>query len=245
MLKVFSCPTGTWREANAVTADRHVREQSAVDSPIQQFAQLLPPFFLWIRGQTLKRLEHQVPVFFHAIIQRPDIEKKRTTAWKFENSIQNGPGRRNVAIGKIFLERGPRYRFRDAGMRRQRSQLGSEDKSIARACVEKWLLAKAIPAAKKLAARAIVNRIGPHAIETLRQSWSPFPVTKQDNLSIGMIAMKFVTSLLQFSAQLAVIVNLSVKDDDELSVVRQYRLMAARQIDYGQAPVGQMHRRHR
>ena len=32
-----------------------------------------------------------------------------------------------------------------------------------------------------------------------------------------MIALKFVTPLLQFSAQLAMIVNLSVKDDDELS----------------------------
>jgi hypothetical protein len=73
-------------------------------------------------------------------------------------------------MGKIFSERWPRHRFRDAGMRRQRSQLGREDKSIARACVEEWFLAKAIPAAKKLAARAIVNRIGPHAIETLGQS---------------------------------------------------------------------------
>jgi len=42
--------------------------------------------------------------------------------------------------------------FRDTGMRRQRSQLGSEDKSIARAGVKEWLLAKPIPAAKKLAA---------------------------------------------------------------------------------------------
>src|SRR5439155_21450310 len=85
--------------ATQENADRHVCEQSAADGAIQQFAQLLPPFFFWIRGQTLKRLEHQVPVFFHAIIQRPDIEKKRTTAGKFENSIQNGPGRRNVAMG--------------------------------------------------------------------------------------------------------------------------------------------------
>src|SRR5204863_137870 len=145
-------------------------KQLAMDGSIQQLAQLLPPFFLRIGGQTLKRLEHQVPVFFHAVIQRSDIEKKRTTARKFENSIQNGPGRRNVAMGKIFLERGPRYRFRDAGMRRQRSQLGSEDKSIARARVKEWLLAKPIPAAKKLAARAIVNRISPHAVETLGQS---------------------------------------------------------------------------
>src|SRR5215471_19357302 len=183
-------------------ADRHVGEQAAMDSPIEQLAQLLPPFFLRISGQTLKRLEHQVPVFFHAIIQRPDIEKKRTTARKFENSIQNGPGRRNVAVSKIFLERRPRYRFRDAWMRCQRSQLGSEDKSIARTCVKEWLLAKAIPAAKKLAARAIVNRIRPHAIEPLGQSGSPFPVTEQDDLSIGMIALKFVTPLLQFSAQL-------------------------------------------
>src|SRR5712672_2337847 len=60
-----------------------------------------------------------------------------------------------------------------------------------------------------------------------------------------MIALKFVTSLLQFSAQLAMIVNLSVKDYDELSVVRQYRLMPTRQIEHGQAPAGQMHRRNR
>src|SRR5262249_47818025 len=49
-------------------ADRHVGEQAAMDSPIQQLAQLLPPFFLRISRQTLKRLEYQVPVFFHAII---------------------------------------------------------------------------------------------------------------------------------------------------------------------------------
>ena len=60
-----------------------------------------------------------------------------------------------------------------------------------------------------------------------------------------MIALKLVTPLLQFSAQLAVIVNLSVKNDDELCVVRQYRLMPARQIEHGQAPAGQMHRRNR
>src|SRR5881296_3812943 len=60
-----------------------------------------------------------------------------------------------------------------------------------------------------------------------------------------MIALKFVTPLLQFSAQLAVIVNLSVKDDDELCVVRHYRLMPSRQIDHGKAPAGQMHRRNR
>src|ERR1700761_5771799 len=110
-----------------------------MNSSIQQLAQLLTPFFLRISRQTLKRLEHQVPVFFHAIIQRPDIEKKRTSARKFENSIQNRPGRRNVAMSKIFFESEPRYRFRDAGMRRQRSQLGSEDKSIACACVKEWL----------------------------------------------------------------------------------------------------------
>src|SRR5919197_4266845 len=57
-----------------------------------------------------------------------------------------------------------------------------------------------------------------------------------------MIAVKFVAPLLQFSAQLAVIVNLSVKDNDELCVVRQYRLMPARQIEHRQAPAGQMHR---
>src|SRR5207247_9108645 len=131
--------------ATQENADRHVGEQSAVDSPVEEFAQLFPPFFLWIRGQTLKRLEHQVPVFLHAIIQRPDIQKKRTTARKFANSIQNGPGRRNVAMGEVFFERGARYRFRHAGMRRQRSQLGSEDKSIARARVKGWLLAKPVP----------------------------------------------------------------------------------------------------
>src|SRR6266705_4969658 len=62
--------------ATQENADRHVGKQSAADSPIQQFTQLLPPSYLWIRGQTLKWLEYQVPVFFHAIIQRPDIEKK-------------------------------------------------------------------------------------------------------------------------------------------------------------------------
>src|SRR5437773_9621117 len=65
--------------ATQENADRHVGEQSAADSPIQQFAQLLPPFFLWIRGQTLKWLDHQAPVFSHAIIQLPHIEKMLTT----------------------------------------------------------------------------------------------------------------------------------------------------------------------
>src|SRR5207253_423659 len=102
---------------------------------------------------------------------------------------------------------------------RQRRQLGTENKSLAGPGVKEGLFAKTIATAKKLGPFAVVKRKGPHAVEAPGQLASPFCITPQEYFRVRMIAPKLVPSFLQLMAELALVINFPVINNDVAAIL--------------------------
>src|SRR5204863_4107729 len=84
-----------------------------------------------------------------------------------------------------------------------------------------------------------VQREGPHAVEPVRQARAPFAVAVQEHFAVGMVGLKKMAASLEFRAELGVVVDLAVKNKDEIAIGGSHRLMAAFQIDDGKAAMAE------
>ena len=116
-------------------------------------------------------------------------------------------------------------------MANERCQFRGEDKGVLRPRVVKRFFSEPIATAKKSVPGCIVKRECPHAVEMFRQFGSPFAIAQKKHFRIGVIRPEFVSKLFQFVAQFAMIIDFAIKDDHQLTIRCQHRLMAAGKID--------------
>ncbi len=125
-----------------------------------------------------------------------------------------------------------------AGMGTQRLQLGAEQEQPAELCPVQRLDAEPIANERQRAVAAVPHRDREHADQPLdRRLDAERGEGFQHHLGVGMAA-KANAARLEFGAQLVVIVDLAVVDDDEAAVGGDHRLVAGRrEIDNGKPPV--------
>src|SRR4051812_1275255 len=98
---------------------------------------------------------------------------------------------------------------------------------------------EAIPAAKEPGVFPVVQREGPHAVEPVRQARAPFAVAVQEHFTVGMVCLKKMAAGFQFRPELGVVVDLAVKNKDEIAIDGGHRLMPAFEIDDGKAAMAE------
>ena len=76
-------------------------------------------------------------------------------------------------------------------------QFGGKNKAAIVGIIKERLFSEPVTREKDFFFGAIINRERPHPIEFFQQAWAPFPVSIEQNLGIGMICFKTVTSGLR------------------------------------------------
>ena len=119
----------------------------------------------------------------------------------------------------------------------QSAQLGREREGVFAQSVVKGLLSETIAAAEQLASASIIEREGPHPVQTAHEGRPPGPVAVKEDFGIRVVGSKTMPQLLKLGPKRNVIVDLAVEDDPQLPVRRPHRLHAAAEVDDRQAPV--------
>ena len=152
---------------------------------------------------------------------------------------------RHIAQGEVVLHR-PGFQLpRQLRMRLEYLQLRAENQlAVGQHAVEQGLDAKAVTGQEQAAGGAVVEAKGKHAAEALHAGRAPGLPGVEDHLGVA-VGAEFVAQAPQFYHQLAEIVDLAVVADAEIAVGAEHGLLAAGQVDDGQAPVGQAQARLR
>src|SRR5206468_2256191 len=82
---------------------------------------------------------------------------------------------------------------------------------------------------------------GKHSFEMRKEIRSPFGVTVDDDLGVGVVRPELITLALELLPQLNVVVDLAVENDLNESIRRRHRLLAVHDIEYREAILGESH----
>src|SRR5438445_6419546 len=80
-----------------------------------------------------------------------------------------------------------------------------------------------------------------HAVQSFRQAMTPRLIPMNEYLGVGVARLKDVTELNEFVTQLEVVIDLTVEDDPDRSILIPHRLITTGNINDRQAPVAEMH----
>src|SRR4051794_30771472 len=119
---------------------------------------------------------------------------------------------------------------RNLGVLQNRLRLRSEPEVAASRRVEEWLLAAPVASAKEAPATHVPEGEGEHPAQAVHAVVAVVLVQMHDDLRVG-VSREPMAARLQLVAQLHVVVDLSVEDDDDRAVFVGDRLIARLQID--------------
>ena len=151
------------------------------------------------------------------------------------------PGRRlgNVSEAQVIVARLPIERGAEARMRCDRLDLAREHPLTADRGVEQRLHAVAIASEQQRAAPPVVQREGEDAAELVHQSLTHVLVQMDEHLGVRRAAEP-MTAALQVDAEFAMVVDLAVEDDEDLTVlIREGLIPRRRKVDEGEAAMHQ------
>ena len=158
--------------------------------------------------------------------------------------LEQRVGIRNPEKGQELMQRFVVELSFDQAAGENRFYLGSENQrevpsltvGLLRRIIQR-LDADAIANQKERSLRIVPKRKGKHPIQTKETLFAPFSPGGQQDFGVALGA-KTVALGSKFVAQLAIVVNLSVENNDQAAVVRKHRLVSgAAGIDDRQAPV--------
>ena len=123
-------------------------------------------------------------------------------------------------------------------MQTKRGEFGRKNKTAIIGIIKERLFAKAVTREKEFIFRRDHRIAKDHIpLSFSNKTWTPFPVSVEQNLRIGMICFKTVSSAFELRAQLGVIVYFAVKSDHQLFVDGGHRLRSGSDIKNRQASV--------
>ena len=142
---------------------------------------------------------------------------------------------RNIAKGEKFLDRLRVEPTIDGGGAQDRLQLRGEDQpAIGEKAVVERLFAEAVAREEQRLAPLVEERKGEHPVEALETRLAPLLPGMNDDLGIAARS-KHMAERGEFGHQRLEIINLAVEHDADRAVFVEQRLIAARQVDDGEA----------
>ena len=91
--------------------------------------------------------------------------------------------------------------------------------------------AKTIASNEELAVNLVENGEGEHSVQPVQHPLPPFTVPLEENLRVGVMALKKISLRLKLGADLGVIVDLAVEDDHQIAIDAHHRLSTPSKID--------------
>ena len=152
------------------------------------------------------------------------------------------PGRQLADVAEDRVRRGDRVereeRLERVGVdlaARQGAQLGREAQLAADVAVVERLDPVAVAREDEAAARRVPDRDGEHPAQPLGEAGAVLLVEMDERLGVG-VGAEGVAGARELVAQLGVVVDLAVLDDDDGAVLVRDRLVAAGEVDDREAP---------
>src|SRR5258708_150821 len=96
----------------------------------------------------------------------------------------------------------------------------------------------AIPRQQELSSPCIPERKRPHSVEFRLAFKAPLFVSSYDDLGVGR-RHEIVSETAQLLSKLDVVIDLTIKDHDYVSLAAVHRLASSREINDGQAPMSE------
>ena len=219
-------------------SDRHVAQEPAPDRSPEE---VLQPFQGMRFGfMSAVRPEHELPIG----LRDPPVflEPEGVAREELENAPENGPGRRDVGIGQVIVDRGKIDVPHDRGVRQERLHLGGEREVPRTVMVEEGFLPEAVTRGEERLALRVPEREREHTVQLSEAVPSPDPVRDQEGLGVGARPER-LTESLQLRLDLRVVVDLAVEDDRQPSVLGRHRLVArGREVEDREPSVSQRRR---
>src|SRR5262249_12568301 len=127
-------------------------------------------------------------------------------------------------------------------MLEQSLNLARESENVPGSGVIQRLFAKAVPRQKQLAAHAVQNGEGEHAVESARQVLSPGLIAMDQDFRIRMTGMETVAFPFELGTQLGMIVDFAVVGDPDRARCIRHRLLSAGDVQNREAAMTEMNR---
>src|SRR5260370_26258085 len=128
----------------------------------------------------------------------------------------------------------------DAGMLQQGTKLGTEDQLSVELRVQERLLSHAIARQEERFRAFVPNREREHAAQVLWTIGAPLVVGVNDSFSVA-VRIELVAELFELPAQLAIVLDLAVKNNPCGAILIMNRLLSVREIDDREASHRQSH----
>ena len=153
---------------------------------------------------------------------------------KFLNAIHESPWDRNVVQRKVAIEARQTEPTVNLGMDKEGLQLRAEEQIVILARNVKWFDPHAVTGQHDALPGLAPERDRKHSPQFGKTVFVPLQERAQHRFRVG-VRFEAVPQVLQFGAQLEVVVNLSVEDDSSVAVFGQDGLIALSQVDDFQA----------
>ena len=141
--------------------------------------------------------------------------------------------------GEEGLERVEVELAREAGQPPQRLELGGEGELARDVAVVQRLDPEAVAREHEPPPLAVPDRDGEHPAQALGEARAVLLVEVDEHLGVRVRRAEHVARALELGAQLGVVVDLAVLDDDDAPVLARDRLVAALEVDDRQPPRGE------
>ncbi len=230
--------TGRVDPAGEQHADRHVGNQVGADGVAQGLAQLARELVggAALRPLGLDRRRPRVAAQAQLAVA-PDGERAGRQLARLGEDRQR---RRDRVEGEEGGDGARLDLAREARLLEQRLELGGEgERALAQAVVER-LDPEAVAGEQQALLALVPDRHREHAAQPLGEALAVLLVEVDEHLGVGGGA-EAVAAALELTAQLAVVVDLAVLDDDDAAVLVGDRLIAAGEVDDRESPHRQRH----
>ena len=214
----------------------HFRDHADIHRFAQAFDQFSARLLFTAQIQWCKRHVPVLPGLGNGVIRlQAQGEPRRQLARLLENRLRF----RHVAKGKVILN-GLWIQFPlQLRMDQQGLQLGGKDKqAVGQLRIVEGLDAQAVTRQKQAPPVAVPQGKGKHAAETLHTGLAPLFPGMHNDLGVA-VGAEYMAGGPQFPGEFLEVVDLAVVDHHHGIILVEQRLLAAGEIDDGQAPVAE------
>src|SRR4051812_35799850 len=211
-------------------AERYVGDQPPRGRRSDVLAQLLLDLALIATPPLPREVELPVPGDRGATV----LVDEGAAGWQLADRAERGHRRRYPAVCQVGVQGLVIYLTRHLFVLQERCELGAEGQAPGVQRVVQRLLADAVAGQEEPPLPRVPYGQSEHAVQAMDQRRASVFVEMGDGLGIAL-SREAVPGAFKLTAQLAVVVDLSVEDDGNRAVLVEDRLVAGGQIDHAQA----------
>ena len=168
------------------------------------------------------------------------LEGQYVPGWQLADALENRQRRRNVLERQKAVERFPVDRPPKSAVSQHRLQFRAEDEALVVQKIEERLHAQPIAGEQQPTVPAVPKGEGEHAVEPVDTGRTVLLIGVDDDFCIR-VGGELVALCLQLLPQLTVVVDLTVENNRDATVLAPDRLMASDEIDNAEPPYAETH----